>query len=162
MRNVLLITLALGLSACSTEPTAAPFAGTWVLTAIDGKPLPAQADMPEGYVLEALYLATQSSQRPKGSAAESGTISLLRSFLDPSNTRQQSVQVYPYGVVPLDGRPGFYSVTINLCPVGAPCAAIMHELAGTMDQAGEMVLTEYIRPAAIRTLRFVRQPNLPD
>lgn len=162
MRNVLFVTLGLLAASCSTEPTDGPFARPWVLASVDGKPLPTQADMPDGYVLEALYLSVPAPDRPKGEPARSGTITLLRSFLDAAHLRQQTVQAYPYSVQAEAGSSSRYSVTINLCPVGAPCAAIIHELAGTMDLAGDMVLTEYIRPTALRTLRFVRQANLPD
>ena len=120
---------------------------------MDGKPLPAQADLPDGYQLESEWLIFPGDLRPRTGGEASGLLKITQAVRPPTLPVQQSSSQHGYQ---LEGT----EIHINLCPIGALCI-LQTELIGALGPT-TATLTFYLGGQAKSVYRFVLMPALPD
>ena len=158
MTKATIIALLLAISACVTSSRPDSGARSYVLVAVDGQPPPTTVEQPDGYRLVSESLAFSDLQipvaRPRADATRAGSLWITRATQAPDRQIQYTSTEYPYGI---SGA----RIRISLCPVGAPCVAIVNELAGELTRSGDLTLTHFLggQPGAIYRFRLL--PNLP-
>ncbi len=156
MTRINAVVLALSLAAlagCSTGPSTGGLNHTWYLATVDGKPLPTQADLPDGYQLESEYLVFPGDVRPRSGDQPSGLVTITEAYRAPTLPVQESSARYGYQ---LDGA----ELHINLCPMGALCI-MQTELVGSIGPT-TATLTHYLGGQAKSVYQFVLMPAMPD
>jgi hypothetical protein len=143
--------IGMSLAACATAPTGDDIARVWYLTAVDGRPLPDQGDLPAGYHLVAESITFPSEIRPRSGGPETGMIRMARTARNPAGRLEASEVDLAYVITGSDIR-------INLCPPLALCIQ-QTELIGTIG-AQESTMTHYLGGTATNTYRFVRAINM--
>lgn len=139
------------LSACATAPAGGDTARVWYLTAVNGRPLPDQGDLPAGYHLEAESLTFPSEIRPRSGGPETGMIRMTRTARNPEGRLETSEVDLAYVITGTDIR-------VNLCPPLALCIQ-QTELIGTIG-AQEATMTHYLGGRPTNTYRFVPAINM--
>ncbi len=156
MTRIDAVVLTLGLAAlagCSAGPSTGGQNHIWYLATVDGKPLPAQADLPDGYQLESEWLIFPGDLRPRTGGEASGLVTITQAFRAPALPVQQSSSQHGYQ---LDGT----EIHINLCPINALCI-LQTELIGAIGPTAA-TLTHYVGGQAKSVYRFVLMPVMPD
>lgn len=128
----------------STGPSLAP---QYQLATVDGQPLPTGIGMPEGYLLKARTLSFGPSFDGWDSAEEKGVVTIVSRIRGPNGTEENSTTDYDYLF-----RDDY--LTINLCPIGAACIAIVPQDLGGPVVNGELVLTEHVGGRVGPTFRY--------
>jgi len=141
------------LLACGDSTGPSVLAVNYVLTSVDGQPLPTGIGLPEGFVLQERTLWFGQSLDGWDAAEEKGQVTIRSRIRTPGGSEDVSVTDYSFVL-----RGGILS--IDLCPIGAVCIAIVpQELSGPLVD-GVLVLTELLAGRVGPTYRY--HPVLPE
>ena len=141
------------LLACGDTTGPSVLAPHYVLSSVDGQPLPTGIGLPEGFLLLERTLQFAPSFDGWNAAEEKGQVTVRSRVRTPGGSEDVSVTDYSFLL-----RDGIMS--INLCPIGAVCIAIVpQELSGPLVD-GVLVLTELVAGRVGPTYRY--HPVLPE
>jgi hypothetical protein len=132
---------------CGTSTAPSPFASTYFLSTVDGKPLPV-AFGTDGSMLVAGMLNFGRGTRPRGPNPVNGTVYYVLNIERPDHSVDEPESWLNYSI-----RDGV--LRIDLCPPEALCL-VATELVGPIgDYAGELVLTYTLGGIPGSVYRFV-------
>ncbi len=155
MRHVSWTSLILlpALLACGDTTGPSDLVTSYSLGSVDGQPLPTGIGLPEGFVLQERTLWFGRSFDGWDRAELRGQVTIRSRIRTPGGS--EDVSVTDYGFVLRDGI-----MSIDLCPIGAVCIAIVpQELSGPLVN-GVLVLTELLGGRVGPTYRYY--PVLPE
>ena len=142
-----LLTVLLAAGSCG-EPTAPglPHVG-YELIEVDGQPLPTQAGYPEGYLLVRRDLVFMPAFDGWNPTEEHGEVRMTSDIVPPGFPLETHETLHQYTI--RDGR-----ITINLCPIGWACIALISaDLSGRLG-TGDLILEESIGGQRLHSYRF--------
>ena len=141
------------LLACGDTTGPSVLAPQYVLSSVDGQPLPTGIGLPEGFLLLERTLQFSHSLDGWDATEEKGQVTIRTRIRAPGGSEDVSVTDYSFVL-----RDGFMS--IDLCPIGAACIAIVpQELSGPLVN-GVLILTELVAGRVGPTYRY--HPVLPE
>ena len=147
-----LLSLLVVSASCSESPAPLlPHAG-YELLEVDGTPLPTGSGVPEGYLLVRRDLVFTPSSDQGEEGEEEGEVRLTTHILPPGRPLQRDVTLHHYTIT--SGM-----ISINLCPIGALCTALLVVLSGPTGP-DELVLHESAGGRVVHT--FTYRPVLPE
>lgn len=135
------------LLACGDSTGPSVLAPSYILSSVDGQVLPTGLGLPEGFLLEERTLRFVPSFDGWNAGEQTGQVTVRSRVRAPGGAVDVSQTDYNYLM-----REGY--LTIDLCPVGAFCIAIVAQWLGGPLVDGVLILTEMMGGRVGPTYRY--------